>query len=152
MEKVDAKVINDIELLSYLTNEQIALFQELAEVKAYPKGSRLFQEGDKASTIFILFEGKVSIQVQLSSRPGSVAITVLENSGQLVGWSGLVGPSYYTASAVCLEDSNFLMIEGEAFTKILEMEPMVGFNVMQHVSLVISQRLRNIQSVVLKTL
>ena len=78
-----------------------------------------------------MLEGKVSIQVQLSSRPEMVSIVILGKLGQLIGWSGLMGPSHYTADAICLEDSKFLKVDGEALFKILQQDCAAGFEVLQ---------------------
>jgi len=70
----------------------------------------------------------------------------------LVGWSGFMPPNYYTASAICQEDSHLLAFDGSAFNRLLEENRELGFTIMRRIAEVISQRLRTIQSVVLKTL
>lgn len=129
--------------------EQLALATELVEKK---KDEVLFHVGEEAKDIFILLEGKVSIQVKLSSRPETVGIVVLQNSGQLVGWSGLFDGSYYTARAICLEDSKLMQVNGKKLMEVLESDKAAGFEVMREISKVISTRIRNLQSVVLKTI
>jgi CRP-like cAMP-binding protein len=81
-----------------------------------------------------------------------VSIVILSKNGSLIGWSGLMGPSYYTADAICLEDSEFLKIKGEEFCQILEQDKEAGFSALLGIVSVISERLRNIQRVVLKTM
>jgi len=61
-------------------------------------------------------------------------------------------PNCYTASAVCQEDCRLLAFDGAAFRRVLENDPALGFTVMRRIAEVISQRLRLIQSIVLKTL
>jgi CRP-like cAMP-binding protein len=141
-----------IELMKNLTAEQLTGLEKICEVYSQEKDTLLFRVGEEATNVFFLLEGKVSIQVPLSSRPEMVSIVILSKNGQLIGWSGLMGPSYYTADAICLEDSKFLKIHGEEFLKILEMDKEAGFGVMQGIVTVISERLRNIQRVVLKTM
>ena len=146
------EIIRSIALLESLTDQQIATMEAYTEVVSCKKGEKLFQVGQLAKNIFILLEGKVSIQVLLSSRPENMSIVVLQKNGQLVGWSGLMNESHYTATGVCLEDSQLLKINGQKFLQTLEQNPSIGFNVMVEITKVISQRLRNLQSVVLKTI
>jgi CRP-like cAMP-binding protein len=61
-------------------------------------------------------------------------------------------PNYYTASAICQEDSRLLSFDGAAFNRLLEQNPALGLVIMRRIAEVISQRLRTIQGVVLKTL
>jgi CRP-like cAMP-binding protein len=123
----------------------------LATLKNIPKGETLFREKENAKYVYILLKGKVRIQVQLSSKPKNVAITVLTQPGQLIGWSGLVPEQHYTAAAICQEDTELIAIEGTKFMSALERDPVMGFKVMRKISEVISSRLRNIQRNVLKT-
>jgi CRP-like cAMP-binding protein len=145
-------MIKSIALLESLTDEQIEEMEGYSEVVNFKKGEKLFQVGHMAKNIFILLDGKVSIQVQLSSRPENMSIVVLQKLGQLVGWSGLMGGSHYTANGVCLEDSQLLKIDGQQFLQTLDNNPETGLSVMYAIAAVISQRLRNLQSVVLKTI
>lgn len=146
------ETLQAIDMFKALTEEQIATMETFSEVITCKKDEKLFQVGHLAKYIYVLLDGKVSIQVQLSSRPENMSIVVLQKFGQLVGWSGLMGGSHYTANGVCLEDSQLLRVDGREFMSLLEQHPETGFIVMREISMVISQRLRNLQSVVLKTI
>lgn len=146
------ETIRSISLLKSLTDEQIALIENHSEVITCAEGEKLFKVGQVAQNIYILLDGKVSIQVQLSSRPENMSIAVLQKFGQLVGWSGMMGGSHYTANGVCMAESRLLKLDGQKLMSALEHDPVTGFEVMREISAVISQRLRNLQSVVLKTI
>jgi toluene monooxygenase system ferredoxin subunit len=81
-----------------------------------------------------------------------VDIVLLGRKGQLIGWSGLLGKSHYTASGICLEDSKLVRINGAEFMQVLEEDKDAGFAVLTEIIKVVSNRLRNLQSVVLKTM
>ena len=146
------ETLQSIDLLSGLTDEQIKMLVPVTVLVENNKAEALFNVGQEANDLYILLEGKISIQVKLSSRPETVGIVVLQNRGQLVGWSGLIGGSHYTAKALCQEDSKLLQIDGEGLMKALESNPSAGFEVMRKIARVISNRMHNLQSVVLKTL
>ncbi len=136
-----------------LTEEQLAPFMALAEEITCPRGKPIFEEGETARRMFILLEGKVSIRVQLLSRPEQVTpLATLTQGGQLIGWSGFMPPNDYTATALCQDHSRFLVFEGAAFMNLLESNPAVGFIIMRNISEAISERLRSVQRSVLKTL
>jgi CRP-like cAMP-binding protein len=144
--------LQDIDLFSGLEGSQFNKLAEISEICTRKKDDYLFKVGEDAHHVYVLLGGKVSIQVPLSSRPEMVSIVILSKEGQLIGWSGLMGPSHYTADAICLDDSTFLEIHGEEFFKVLESNKAGGFGVLQKIITVISERLRNIQRVVLKTM
>lgn len=150
MDKMET--LKSIKILAGLEQEQFDMLLPFSEIVEKKKGEMLFQVGGEAKEVFFLLEGKISINVKLSSRPETVGIVVLQQPGQLVGWSGLIGGSHYTASGLCQEDTKFLSVQGAELMKVLEHNTCAGFEVMREISKVISTRIRNLQSVVLKTI
>ncbi len=148
---VSTRDLSRIPLFRGPSEEHQAAIARLAREVACSEGDVLFREGDAASQLYILLEGRISIQVKLSSRPESLAVASLSQYGQLVGWSGLIHANY-TASAVCDTDSRLLIIDANELSALLRENPEAGFPVMEQVAITISERLRNIQRVVLKTL
>lgn len=146
------KKIRKIELFSSLSDNQIKELSEISEIVKYSRGEKLFRVGEEAKSIYMMLDGKVSIQVSLSSRPEMVSIVILSKYGQLIGWSGLMGPSYYTADAICVDESEFLKIQGVELFDILVEDKEAGFDVLKGIVSIVSERLRNIQRVVLKTM
>ena len=144
--------LQKLDIFKGLSEEQLAVIAGLTELKKIPSGEALFKEREVAKHIYILLKGKVRIQVQLTSSPETIAITVLSQNGSLIGWSGLAPEQYYTAAAICQEDTELLAIKGAQLIKALEEDCDMGFKVIRRISGVISSRLRNIQSIVLKTL
>ncbi|HQE16973.1 MAG TPA: cyclic nucleotide-binding domain-containing protein [Aggregatilineales bacterium] len=148
---VSTRELSQISLFRDLSEEHQAAIARLAREVTCSEGDVLFREGDVGTQLYILLEGRVSIQVKLSSRPESLAVASLSQYGQLVGWSGLIHANY-TASAVCDTDSRLLIIDANELSALLRENPEAGFPVMEQVAITISERLRNIQRVVLKTL
>jgi CRP/FNR family cyclic AMP-dependent transcriptional regulator len=139
-------------LFAGLTGDQLVLFTDLAEEITCSAGNMLFREGNEASHLYILLSGKVNVQVQPTALTAPLTIVSLSTFGQLVGWSGFMPPNYYTASALCQEDSTLLAFDGADFNRILEENPVLGLTIMRRIAEVISQRLRTIQGVVIKSL
>ncbi|MCL4237586.1 MAG: cyclic nucleotide-binding domain-containing protein [Anaerolineae bacterium] len=139
-------------LFTDLPDEYLARFAALAHEVTCAAGDALFREGEEASRLYILLSGKVNVQVQPTALTDTLTIVSLSTVGQLVGWSGFMPPNYYTASAICQEDSHLLAFDGIAFNRLLEEDRALGFTIMRRIAGVISQRLRTVQGVVLKTL
>lgn len=148
---VTTRELSQIPMFARLSEAQQEAVARLAREMTCSEGDVLFREGDTASQLYILLDGRVSIRVRLSSRPESLSVASLGQYGQLVGWSGLISDNY-TASAICDTDSRLLTIGADELSAQLQENPEIGFLVMENVAMTISERLRNIQRVVLKTL
>ncbi len=80
------------------------------------EGTILFQQGDPASHFYILNKGRVKLTIGETGP----AVYIARHTGEIIGWSSLIGRDVYTASAECLEESNLVKIESKNFLKILE--------------------------------
>jgi CRP-like cAMP-binding protein len=124
----------------------------ISEGKAYHKGDFIFREGERADSLHFLLEGSIVLRVKLTSRPDSVTVSFVSTPYQSFGWSGVVPPYHYTSSAECEADSDVLIIPAAPFMKLLEEDPDSGFKVMQRITEIIADRLRNSRQALLKTL
>jgi CRP-like cAMP-binding protein len=139
-------------LFEGLTEERLRAVVGISEEVMCQQGEILFWEGDPAESIYILLEGEINVYVQLSSRPERVTVSIISQPYQALGWSGLVAPHAYTASGLCETDSRLVAIDGEALMEVLRGDPAMGFVVMGRIAEVMSSRMRNTRSALLKTL
>ena len=128
---------------------EVAAISETIKVK---KDDFVFREGEKADTLHLLVSGSIALRVNLTSRPESVTVSFLNLPHQVLGWSGIVSPNHYTATALCEEDCELLAIPSEKFMQILEKYPQAGYRIMLRIATIISDRLRNSRQALLKTL
>jgi len=148
---VTTEMLSQFGLFTGLPEQQLEPIVDICEEIACSQGEVLFREGSKAERLYILLEGKVLIQVKLTSRPESLTVASVNLPGQTLGWSGAMAPHHYTASGVCEVNSRLVALDGRAFMQILEQDPEMGFVVIRRIAEVISSRLRNARSVLLKT-
>lgn len=116
------------------------------------KDGYVFREGERADKLHLLVKGSIALRVKLTSRPDSVTVSIVSRPHQTLGWSGVVSPNHYTASAFCEEDSMLVAIPADKFMAILEAHPEVGFKIMLRITEIISDRLRNSRQALLKTM
>jgi len=113
--------------------QSIAPFFEEEDVGA---GKTLCEEDASAERLYVLEQGRVSIT---SKKGGQYEI---DTPGKIVGWSFLVPPFLYTASAVSTVPSKFLMIKSPDFYYAIHKEPKMGMKVINNLSQVIASRLK----------
>jgi CRP/FNR family cyclic AMP-dependent transcriptional regulator len=129
--------------------EQIA---KIGEEEAYTTGETVFREGEKADKLHFLLSGNVTLKVKLTSRPESITVSAVNQRYESFGWSGIIPPFHYTATAYCEQDCKVLTFPGERFMELLQTDPKAGFLVMQRIAELIASRLRNSRQALLKTL
>lgn len=146
------ETLSQFSLFKGLPESLLAKIVTLSEEKNVKKGEFVFREGEKADKLHFLLDGSIALRVKLTSRPESVTVSFVSTPYQSFGWSGIVAPYHYTSSAECEEDSNLLIISADPFMKLLEQDPDSGFKVMQRITEIIADRLRNSRQALLKTL
>ncbi len=110
------------------------------------EGEAVLSEGEPAAAVFVVERGKLAlekkIQIGRHSTPRNATIDYVE-PGKTAGFSGLVAPFVYSTSAVCLEPTRVIRIDGPALRAYLESHPTAGMKVFTAVAELISDRYRH---------
>ena len=144
--------LSEFALFRNLPEELLDKVAALGEEMTYSEGNFIFREGDQADKLHFLLVGEVVLKVNLTSRPESITVSAVSQQYESFGWSGIVPPYHYTASAVCTADCKVLTIPGEGFMNLLEKNTAAGFIVMRRLTELVASRLRNSRQALLKTL
>jgi CRP-like cAMP-binding protein len=139
--------------------ETLAFFRDLPaadRVYLFEKFERIlldhdrmvFSQGDSATWLYILLEGKVKIS--FNPHDGE-PMTVSEiAAGGVFGWSAVLGHRKYTSSAISVTHSEALRISGDALRKVTSERPDIGVILLESLAAVIADRLKNTHSQVIK--
>ena len=101
-------------------------------------GVTLCEEGARAERLYVLDQGRISV----SSKNGRQYY--IDTPGKIVGWSFLVPPFIYTASAVTAIPSKVLVIESPDFYDFVHKDPKMEMKVLNNMTQVIASRLRGV--------
>jgi CRP-like cAMP-binding protein len=105
------------------------------------EGDRIFAEATKARDVHLCRSGKVDILIWVG-QPWNRNIAVHRAvPGEVFGWSALVAPYIYTASAECVESGEEIRIKGLDLLTMLGQNPLIGYAIMENLSANISLRL-----------
>jgi CRP-like cAMP-binding protein len=149
---ISTETLSQFSLFNGLPESLLGEIAAISEEASYKKDEFIFREGEAADKLHFLINGSIALRVKLTSRPEKVTVSFVSSPYQSFGWSGVVPPYHYTSSAECDEDSNLLIIPAEPFMKLLEQNPDSGFKVMQRITVIIADRLRNSRQALLKTM
>jgi CRP-like cAMP-binding protein len=143
---VSVQMLRDSDLFGKLSDEKLEQIARLCQEEAYPGRAAILQEDEEAKTLYVLQDGLVTIRIRAAGQEGGLMVDAVNDRGKTFGWSALIEPRQYTASAVCLSEVKVLAIDGAELMKLLEEDPQLGFMVMKKVAGIISSRLRNTRS------
>jgi CRP/FNR family cyclic AMP-dependent transcriptional regulator len=132
-----------VDILNGLDEEQRRQFKSLGSIENYDTGRAIFAEGAEARRLYIMERGQVAVTTQLVGRVRS-PISII-NAGHAFGWSALVPPYRYTASAAALLQSRVLAFEREALLSMMRENPQLGLTVMQNIASNFTTRLRTMK-------
>lgn len=129
--------IQEVELFQGIPTHIIDEIADIIIQENCEEGHVLFREGDFADYLYILEEGEIHLTIQ-----GDKRLTFFMNTtGAVFGWSSIVEPRLYTASAVCVKDSKVIKIDADRMMRIFQKHPAEGLTVMRRLAGVIANRL-----------
>ena len=141
---VTNELIRRFNLFEEFTDEERAEIAKFCREQHYDHGTKLFDEGDPAEKLYLVLDGKVSLEkkVQLG-RSGSVrsATVSIRGPGHAVGWSSLVEPRTYTLSAICIEPCTLLAIDGRDIRRFEAHDPEAGLKLMNAIAALVRERM-----------
>ena len=149
---ITPEMLAEFDLFKEVSKDTLKEVADICESIKVNKGDFVFREGETADKLHLLVSGDIALRVNLTSRPDSVTVSFVNRPHQTLGWSGVVSPNHYTASAFCEEDSELVAIPSDKFMQLLDKYPEAGFKIMLRITTIISDRLRNSRQALLKTL
>ncbi len=138
---VSIKVLKRFEVFKGLDDKALAKIADICRERTLGEGHICFKQGNRAIELHLCCSGSVDISVWLRE-PWGIEVTVHRaKGGELFGWSALVEPYTYTASAKCVERTEEIYIKGSDLVDLFEPNPEMGYIVMKNVSAAVSSRL-----------
>ena len=133
---VPTERIRNVDIFQGLKDEELKIVAQFCQELQVPEKSALCEEGARADKLFILEEGTVSIRFQKG------AAFEVHGPGKILGWSFLVPPNRYTASAVTVTPSRLLIIKSPDFYEMVHKDSQMGLKIMDRLAQVVSGRLK----------
>jgi hypothetical protein len=135
-EGVSIDRLRNVDILQGLSEEELQSIAQFFEEENVNAGVTLCEEGARADRLYVLEQGTVSISFKTG---GQYDIDI---PGKIVGWSFLVPPFLYTASAVTTVPSKVWVIKSPDFYYVIHKEPKMGMKVINNLTQVIASRLK----------
>lgn len=125
-----------------LEPKERALLARLAQRRRYRAGEEIFAEGEQPDALRVLVRGMVSFRQRQRHGGEPVRMGSIGECGDLFGISAIVGrDNLYPHSAVCLEETDVIEVDGPELLDLCEQEPATGVHILQRLATVMAQRL-----------
>ena len=105
---------------------------QIKTTKSYPKGARLFVEGQPADGVYMLCQGKVKLSA--CSKDGKVLILGISDAGDVLGLSAAVNGQEYETTAEVIGACQVNYIKTADLVKFLKKHPEACFNAARQLS------------------
>lgn len=136
------EVLKTSNIFEGLSEEVLAKIAAISHEQIHQPGEIIFTEGDIAQNLYILKEGKVALDANLSTRPGSVKRGTIDVvlPGHAFGWSTILR-SRFTMGARAISRTETIAVDGEALHSLLAQDIATSAVVMERVVNIVDSRL-----------
>ena len=114
----------------------------IANQTSFRRGDLIFKEDDPADALYLLLDGWVDVVVNTDTEGDQQELVTTLSPGDLFGWSSIVDPFLYTASAICASPVEVIEFNGADLLGMFELDPRLCCVIMQNICNVIANRLR----------
>jgi (2Fe-2S) ferredoxin/CRP-like cAMP-binding protein len=139
--------LRSVEVFKGLIDSQLGGLKDHCREMEFRQNEKLFSEGDDASCLWIVNEGRVDLRFDLPDRSTSTKNTISSISEfKTFGWSSLVAPHKYRLSAYCATKfCKVILLEREQLVNLFKQDSKTGYLVMSNLLEIIGQRFRQLQ-------
>jgi CRP-like cAMP-binding protein len=156
---LEIQELSNFRVFEHMTQSKLVALKDRAAVKEFGPGQCIFNQNDMADFLYGILEGQVELQVVFRDKMLETNIAYEESvintlhtidrpliletldSGDLFGWSSMVGNERYTTAAMAIEPTRVFAIQAKTLRSILDADPDMGYVFMNHLSKIINDRL-----------
>jgi len=136
---VTLETLKNIQFLQGFSDDHLQHLASLAEIKEFPAGSVVFRDGQPSSSVYLVVQGDITLELNVPTRGAMQFQTV--GSGQLLGWTPVLGLGSMTATASVQEPSTLLVLNAAQIQAFWAYDLSFGFAFMQRIAQVLTSRL-----------
>jgi signal transduction histidine kinase len=134
------------DIFAELDDAELAEIAQFCREETHQENDILLTEDAPADRLFLVEQGKLALEkkIQLGRRGKARAATIgYVEPGKTSGWSALTRPYIYTSTAICLEPTHVIAIDGAALRAYLQQHPVAGVQVLGMLASLIGTRYKS---------
>ncbi|HEX5888132.1 MAG TPA: mechanosensitive ion channel family protein [Pyrinomonadaceae bacterium] len=131
--------LSAVDIFAPLSAEETGMLAQAAVRHVFAPGEMVIRAGDPGSSMFVVHNGRVRVQVNDNGRPRTVATL---NEGDFFGEMALFTGEPRTANVIALEETEVLEIGHSAMKQVFETNP----DLVESLSFIIAERRQGLES------
>ncbi len=134
-----AERLGAVDIFAPLSAEETAMLANAAVSHVFAPGELVIRAGDPGSSMFVVHQGRVTVQITENGRPRTVATL---NEGDFFGEMALFTGEPRTASVAALEETEVLEIGHDAMKRVFDTNP----DLVESLSHIIAERRQGLEA------
>lgn len=130
---VPVNELDALDVFNGFSSEQKKKIAAISQKKKLKKGDDVYLSRYRASRLFVVVNGRVDLQVFDDDKLVGLSLGTL-SSGQLFGGASILKLQAYTITAICLEDTELLLVESNDLFEAIAEDYELGYRVMKKVA------------------
>lgn len=115
--KPEPAIFKNVPLFAKLGPGELRVLEQHATIRTYPRNTVIINEGDEASSLYVILSGQV--KVFLSNEEGKEIVVNMQGPGEHFGELALIDSAPRSASVMTVEKGRLASITKADFSKIL---------------------------------
>lgn len=133
-----AEALREADIFEGLTDDELVSVARLAESRRVMQGTRLVGAGSRGHHLFVVVSG----ELRLLSHPPAEHVVRKARSGETVPLAAIIDPPVVVTTVEAAADCEVLSIPRQPLIDLLEMNPMMGYQVYRAVARSFEHRYR----------
>lgn len=133
------EMLRQSSLLRGIEQSHLDRIADIASSCEFKPGDVVFREGETAESVYLVVSGKLELELSHSTAYRKKLVGV--GPGEMLGWSALVENPRFAATAVVVEPSRLVRIDGALLRSMCEEDPQFGYEFMRRTMRALAKRL-----------
>ncbi len=125
-----------------LSVDEIKRIAQICDTATFRAGEIIFEDTSPGRNLYVILSGKINVQVEAITPHRAFSLTTI-GQGEILGEFALIDSGPRSATAICIEDSEVLVINGEHLYKLFEEDNHIGYVVMRNIAQTVCARIRH---------
>ena len=131
---IDAHILKPLDFFADFKQHELETCAAALKSRTVEAGEVIIERGTPALTFFIILSGVYEVTFE-----GERSI-ILEQIGEVMGWSTVVHPFHYTGTITAKKDGEVLELSSRDFFELIQGDNALGEKIMKKINKIASER------------
>jgi CRP-like cAMP-binding protein len=133
------RIVAEHPFFAGLEEQYLHLLVGCASNVRFEAGSSILREGEEASQFYLIRQGKIALEISAPPR-GRLTVETL-GEGDILGWSWLIPPYYWSFSARAVELTRAIALDGKCLRAKCEENHDLGYELLKRFARILERHL-----------